>query len=341
MMYNAALNVTVKNIRKTSSISKTITDIPQMPQAQVTQHIINHYKCNNCNHITTPKTDSISGTGFGPNIISYITNLWNNRVPLGRIALFVTDMFDVPCSASIIQNALYSVSESLADSASQIKHDISSSDVVHYDETGNKIAGKNGWIWVANTSQSVMIYCAYGKSSAVIQEHLPMCKQVAICDGHAAYRIFPTIQRCWAHILREAETLALRTDDIRTRQLHVTLQNLYCKIRSSDDINPDWVVQHTLSIANSYMNIKQKQFGRKLEIAAPNLVTFLEYDGVDTTNNAAEHQLREVVVHRKVRGQMINEKGMKMFGILMTSYLTWRRCGLNIKDMLLKCLKGT
>ena len=42
-----------KNISKTNSISKIITDIPQMPQAQIIQYIISNYKYNRCNHITT------------------------------------------------------------------------------------------------------------------------------------------------------------------------------------------------------------------------------------------------------------------------------------------------
>ena len=101
------------------------------------------------------------------------------------------------------------------------------------------------------------------------------------------------------------------------------------------------VVRHILSITNSYMNIKQKQFGHRLEIATPNLVTFLKYDNVGITNNAAERKLRELVVHRKVRGQMINEKGIRVFDILLTCYLTWKECDLSIKEMLLKCLRGS
>ena len=30
---------------------------------------------------------------------------------------------------------------------------------------------------------------------------------------------------------------------------------------------------------------------------------------------------------------MINEKGMRMFGILMTNYLTWKRRGVSIRDV--------
>lgn len=50
-------------------------------------------------------------------------------------------------------------------------------------------------------------------------------------------------------------------------------------------MNLDMVVRHILSIACSYMNVKQEQYGYTLKVSAPNLVTFLKYDDMDTTNN--------------------------------------------------------
>jgi hypothetical protein len=40
--------------------------------------------------------------------------------------------------------------------------------------------------------------------------------------------------------------------------------------------------------------------------------------------------LREVVIHRKIRAQLRTEKGMRMFGNIMTAFMTWKRRGLNI-----------
>ena len=94
-----------------------------------------------------------------------------------------------------------------------------------------------------------------------------------------------------------------------------------------------------LSIIQLYVKFEQEKFGRKLMVSSSDLVAFMKC-GVDTTNNAAERELR-IIIHRKIRGQMINEKGMRMFGILMTNYLTWKRRGVSIKEMSLKCLRRT
>lgn len=60
------------------------------------------------------------------------------------------------------------------------------------------------------------------------------------------------------------------------------------------------------------------------------LFTFVMHPGVDSTNNAAERVLRETVIHRKIRAQLKTEKGMEMFGNIMTSVMTWDMRGLNI-----------
>ena len=93
---------------------------------------------------TTPKIDSISDTGFCPNILAYITYLWNDKVPLDKIIPFVKDMFDAQCSEDMIYNRLFSTSESLTGMMPQIKQDIASSDVISYHETCNNASGKNG-----------------------------------------------------------------------------------------------------------------------------------------------------------------------------------------------------
>lgn len=48
------------------------------------------------------------------------------------------------------------------------------------------------------------------------------------------------------------------------------------------------------------------------------------YRSVEPTNNYAERELREPIVHRK-----ISEKGMIMFSRLMTAVSTWKLHGLN------------
>ena len=79
-----------------------------------------------------------------------------------------------------------------------------------------------------------------------------------------------------------------------------------------------------------------QKFLTKLNNAKNNLFTFLLYPGVQPTNNAAERALREPIIHRKIRGCVRNEKGMKLFGNLMSCVMTWNLRGCNILNEIVK-----
>lgn len=67
----------------------------------------------------------------------------------------------------------------------------------------------------------------------------------------------------------------------------------------------------------------------KLRRASKDLFTFTLYRGVEPTNNHAERELREPIVHRKIRGQLKSEKGIETFSRLLTAASTWKLRDLN------------
>ncbi len=140
-----------------------------------------------------------------------------------------------------------------------------------------------------------------------------------------------------AHILREADTVSLRTKDAGAEKIASSLRLLYHDIKSElqDHPPPDrslymrvWYRFRKI-VRKRYRNNDVKKFVTKLENAGKSLFTFILYSDIEPTNNAAERTLREVVVHRKIRGQLRTEKGMSMFGNIMTCMMTWKMSGLN------------
>lgn len=76
-----------------------------------------------------------------------------------------------------------------------------------FDETGMPVGGKGGWIWVAATRRFAFVVIAMSRGKEVLEVHFPGFRGVATVDGWKLYGPFKTIQRCWAHLLREAEAL--------------------------------------------------------------------------------------------------------------------------------------
>jgi hypothetical protein len=79
-------------------------------------------------------------------------------------------------------------------------------------------------------------------------------------------------------------------------------------------------------LSRKYMDADVAKFVSKLKGASKHLFTFTLFRSVDPTNSRAE---REPIVHRKIRGQLKNEKGIVMFSRLMTAVSTWKLQDLN------------
>jgi transposase len=82
-------------------------------------------------------------------------------------------------------------------------------------------------------------------------------------------------------------------------------------------------------LSGEYGDADVVRFVSKLKAASRDLFTFTLYRGVEPTNNHAERELREPIVHRKIRGQLKSETGMTVFSRLMTAVSTWKLQGLN------------
>jgi hypothetical protein len=109
----------------------------------------------------------------------------------------------------------------------QIRQEICTSQTVHFDETSYPVNGDTGWVWVA-TRQICFVTVENSRGVSVLQKYFGTFHGIAVSDGWRAYRIFCILQRCWAHILREARHLAVRTKS----ETAVNLYDALCKLFS-------------------------------------------------------------------------------------------------------------
>ena len=77
-----------------------------------------------------------------------------------------------------------------------------------------------------------------------------------------------------------------------------------------------------------------QKFRTKLGNAYEDLFRFILDPRIPPTNNAAERGLREIVIHRKIRGSIRSEDTMEWLGYLFTCITTWKMRGLDpLKEM--------
>ncbi|MEM3099580.1 MAG: IS66 family transposase [Nitrososphaerales archaeon] len=317
--------------------NRTIVDIPEPEPYTVTLHKVSIYNCNKCGSEIKPDADIPEQGMPGKNLLAMISSLWHVRLTIGKIQSMLEAIYGLRLSTATIQSALLNVSSSLQRFADRVRSNIKRSKCAGFDETGISINGKRGWVWCAVSGKNAFITVEKSRGADVIEKYFHNFHGIAIVDGWRAYNKFKQ-QRCWAHIIREADTLALRTKSSKAKELAEYIRNLYHHVKSELEEHPPpntKLCRSTriklgiiLSRAGRCRDKDVRKFVEKVKSASSKLFTFIMHY-IDSTNNACERILREAVIHRKVRGLLRNGKGMSIFGNIMTAFMTWKLRGLN------------
>ena len=92
---------------------------------------------------------------------------------------------------------------------------IRAADVVYVDETGVNVDGVRHWIWVFTTGREILFAVRKSRGEKVLREVLGEgFGGVVVCDGGRSYPDYTErLQRCWAHLLREARCLAEHVEE--------------------------------------------------------------------------------------------------------------------------------
>ena len=335
-----------------STERRTVVDVPEPLPYTVKEHIVSVYRCSGCG-ADNLVPDSVGselpsssveegregGVILGKNALSTISMLWSvARLPLRKISYALETLHGLRLSPATIGHALQNVSGRLGRFQEGVRRRVNMTKRANFDETGVSVAGRKGWIWVAATDTAAFIQVAMSRGRDVLERYFPRFRGVATVDGWKPYRFFRLIQRCWAHVLREAEVLSLRASDREeARRLLLSLRRIFHETKSELEEHPppnrqlhDRMLRRLrYLLSKRYTDADVMRFVSKLREASKDLFTFALYRGVQPTNNHAERELREPIVHRKIRGQLKSEEGMTVFSRLMTAVSTWRLQGLN------------
>jgi transposase len=221
---------------------------------------------------------------------------------------------------------------------------IRSAKVLYVDETSIDVQGKKHWIWIFTTPAETFVAIRNSRGMKVLKEVLTRrFKGTIVCDGWRPYVNFTkSIQRCWAHLLRESNDLAQNIPE--AADLHRELKELYDTLNDSLKSDPPPDIRRKLLfmakarlkqlIEDEYDDEKVKKLIGKISNGFDYWFTFVIHPGIEPTNNRAERALREHVVQRKIVGTLRNRKGSSIHERVMTVLATWSQMGLNRLQMM-------
>ena len=310
-----------------------IVEIPPIKPI-IVEHRLHQLFCANCGASTRAKLPSdVNPSGYGVRVVALVavlSGLYRHSTRMVQNAM--ADVFGIAMSLGTVNKLKFEASSALESCVHEAKVYVQNQQVVGADEThfvqGNvdrcNKEKKQAWLWVAVTPLVAIFQIALSRSSDVAKNLLSEnFGGILNSDRYAAYNWVNLEQRqlCWAHLKREFIKISERpgvSADIGNNLVkqQEKLFELWHRVRDGTLSRPEFQLLVS-SIRNSILTSLQEaadyEIGakektpfaktvrtcRQLLKVEPALWLFVEVEGVEPTNNAAERAIRPAVIWRR------------------------------------------
>lgn len=314
-----------------------VEEIPKPQPIKVTKYVNNIYLCNCCGEEVTAMHEDCPDTGrFGNHVLAETSLMkFEERLTFRKIQDVMQRRWNLMITPASIMGFTRRTCSALEAEHSKLIEIIRISECVYADETSIRINGINCWIWIFVAKDAVLCVIRRSRGKKVVKEILANYKGIVVCDGWKSYAQFGyTIQRCWAHLIREAK-------DVESKKLCELLCQIFTDAKDEKLTRAEAEERLRKIISRHYKGEKSMKLIKKIKNGFEHWFTFLTYAYVEPTNNTAERALREHVVIRKIIGGLRSEKGARVHEVMMSCFATWKLSGLNLFDTLVGFLRGS
>ena len=316
-----------------NSYSRIVEDIAPLKKYTVTRYHVQRQWCPTCKRevYATPK-ETVKDFTIGANAIMYVLyHKYRLRLPLHKIKESLEEHYDFKISVGNIQKILHSAKKWFGAKYESILEKIQKTALIHADETGWRIEGANNWCWLFMSPDSIYYTIEETRGKGVAQRVVKENPHaVLVRDDYAGYSSLPVKQQsCWAHLLRKShEKSAKENASEEMHALHQELKVTFLELTRI--VSSPYVQQEREELYQTYVSKLNNITGRVLNdkdakaiqtrIAnqGENLITALLHDGVPLTNNAAERQIKPMVITRKISGGSRSVRGAATHAVNMS-----------------------
>lgn len=318
-----------------------IEEIPDPDPIETTRYDLHHYECDGCgDEVQASHPECPTDGQFGTTVQAQAALArYEYRLPYRKVADRFDQLFELDLSAASAWHTTERVARAGRDEYERIRDRIRAADVIHVDETGLKLDGQQAWLWTFRAGEDVLFAIRESRGSTVIEEILgERFDGTIVCDGWTAYpAVTDVLQRCWAHLLREADDVA--EEHVEAEPIADRLHRLFDGLQTFLDEEP--TVEHREQMRERARTTLDQLVETEVEHeAVENLLgkvegglghwlAFVTDPAIEPTNNAAENALREPVVLRKIIGTLRTESGRVTHETLLSLLATWKQQDLN------------
>jgi transposase len=313
------------------------------------------YRCHSllcqCGHSTAAILPAhVAHSNFGPRThaaIAYLASV--HRLTRRGIAEIMQSLFGLTISTGAVCNAAERVSKACLPVVGAIKRYAASAPTLNIDETGWKYQGKGRFLWTFVAPDAVLFHVSPSRGAKVLREVLgDSFAGIITSDDHSAYASYHKNglrQLCWAHIIRKLKALE---EDRSSPHAYCFARNIRREIEAVFSLwhafGSSGGSRAQLRLNTLPMRQRMRDFcvifryssdprvrtrTKRLLDNWQHLFTFLDYDGVQPTNNSAERAIRPAVQWRKICFGSQSQIGELFAGRLLTVVRTCQLHNIN------------
>lgn len=173
---------------------RQVFDVPEL-KVMVTEHVLHAVSCG-CGHTTRAQgpVEATAPAVYGPNVTALAAYLSaQQHLPVGRVAEVLADVAGIEVSAGWITTACRRLAQAVTAANTAIKAALIDSEVVHFDESVTRIAGRNHWMHTAATSTLTAYHVdEHGRGARSVEAFgiLPAFTGIAVHDAYQVYDVY-------------------------------------------------------------------------------------------------------------------------------------------------------
>lgn len=347
---------------------RQVFDLPPI-RPRVIEHQLIKRRCGCGTATSALAPDGVTApVQYGPRITAIIVYLYVGQfLSRKRTAAALAELFGAPVSAGTVAAMTTRAAGGLDGFTEWVRAHLVAAQVVNFDETGLRVAGKLRWVHSASTGKYslITVHDRRGTKGMDAAGVLPAFTGIAVHDAWAPYDTYKTITHalCGAHVLRELQAVtdladadtwcwATQVGDA-LRELNELVNDTFAASDTLEDIDSaalaDAVhryrsaallgVEATRARESKLMS-KQNALARRLIDRQDDYLRFTLDPRVPFDNNAAEREIRMIKLRQKVSGCLRTLTGAQQFCTIRGYLATAAKHGIHFFDALTTLAEG-
>lgn len=261
-----------------------------------------------------------------------------------RAAQFLGMILNQPASSGWMVALQNRAAEAVAPAYDELAGQLAAQPALHIDESPTKEGSDKAWVWTFVAEAFTFFACRTSRAAEVATQLLGAAfAGVVHCDRARMYWTFDRLQWCWAHLKRDFQALIdspcptkrrLGWDLMRpTKEMFVLWQKVrdgtLTRRHFQQQMQPIRAQVESL-LLRGYFNARVRGFCTELYDYRERLWLFVDVEGIEPTNNAAEQALRHAVIWRKLSFGTQSASGSRFVERMLTVIETCRRQKRNV-----------